>query len=202
MFRAAHLLSSGALNCICSLWFICPCGEEPLSRLSGKWIHFPLSLGNSRSPYGHKTRGCKYSLELLMMSGVLLETCWVFNKLWNNKFYYKAAFCWYFYWVIYDARIHEYQICKRQTDCESCACLLLQWRQEEIISQKRKETLRKNYDTMDGSLNAIVLYVVNLQFLWNISITNDSDWKMFVRCLTEQRSSHMLTATPSCSTIW
>jgi len=44
-----------------------------------------------------------------MMSGVPLETCWAFNKLWNNKFYYKAAFCWYFYWVIYDARIHEYQ---------------------------------------------------------------------------------------------
>jgi hypothetical protein len=24
-----------------------------------------------------------------MMSGVPLETCWAFNKLWNNKFYYK-----------------------------------------------------------------------------------------------------------------
>jgi len=33
------------------------------------------------------------------MSGVPLETCWAFNKLWNNKFYYKAASCWYFYWV-------------------------------------------------------------------------------------------------------
>ena len=32
------------------------------------------------------------------------------KKLWNNKFYYKAASCWYLYWVIYDARIHEYQI--------------------------------------------------------------------------------------------
>jgi len=46
-----------------------------------------------------------------MMSGVPLETCWAFNKLWNNNFYYKAASCWYFYWVIYDARIHEYQKC-------------------------------------------------------------------------------------------
>jgi len=44
-----------------------------------------------------------------MMSGVPLETCWAFSKLWNNKFYYKAASCWYFYWVIHDARIHEYQ---------------------------------------------------------------------------------------------
>ena len=106
MFRAAHRSSSGALNCICSSWFICPCGDRPLSRLGGKWIHFPLSLGNGRSPHGYTNI---YSLELLMMSGVPLETCWAFNKLWNNKFYYKAASCWYFYWVLYDARIHEYQ---------------------------------------------------------------------------------------------
>jgi len=35
-----------------------------------------------------------------MMSGVPLKTCWAFNKLWNNKFYYKAASCWCFYWVM------------------------------------------------------------------------------------------------------
>jgi len=33
-----------------------------------------------------------------MMSGVPLETCWAFKKLWNNRFYFKAASCWYFYW--------------------------------------------------------------------------------------------------------
>jgi hypothetical protein len=49
MFRAANHSSSGALNCICSLWFIYLFGYRPLSRLSGKCI---------------------------------------FNKLWNNKFYY------------------------------------------------------------------------------------------------------------------
>jgi hypothetical protein len=42
MFPAAHRSSSEALNCICSLWFICPCGNRPLP-----------SLGNGRSPYGH-----------------------------------------------------------------------------------------------------------------------------------------------------
>jgi len=49
-----------------------------------------------------------------MMSGVPFETFWAFNKLWNNKFYYKAAYCWYFYWIFHDARIHEYQIYKDQ----------------------------------------------------------------------------------------
>jgi len=35
-------------------------------------------------------------LELLMMSGMLLETCWAFNERWNNTFYYKVASCWLF----------------------------------------------------------------------------------------------------------
>jgi hypothetical protein len=34
--------------------------------------------------------------ELLMMSGVPVETCWAFNERWNNKFYYKIASCWLF----------------------------------------------------------------------------------------------------------
>jgi len=52
-FDAAHRSSSGALNCICSLWFMCPCGDRPLPRLNGKWIHLPLSFDNGRSPHGH-----------------------------------------------------------------------------------------------------------------------------------------------------
>jgi len=50
MFRAAHRSSSGALNGICSLWFIYP--DRPLPRLSGN-VDFPLSLDNGRSPHGY-----------------------------------------------------------------------------------------------------------------------------------------------------
>ena len=38
MFRAAYRSSSGAPNCICSLWFIYPCGDRPLSRLGGNSV--------------------------------------------------------------------------------------------------------------------------------------------------------------------
>jgi hypothetical protein len=31
-----------------------------------------------------------------MTSGMPLETCWAFNKRWNNKFYYRVASCWLF----------------------------------------------------------------------------------------------------------
>jgi len=46
MFRAAHRSSSGAINCVCSLWFIYPCGDRPLSKLSldnGRWPHVYLN---------------------------------------------------------------------------------------------------------------------------------------------------------------
>jgi hypothetical protein len=112
MFRAAHRTSSGAPNCICSLWFICPYGDRPFFS--------PLSLGNGRSPYGH------INLRLQIQFGAPDdERCAARNmlslqKLWNNKFNYKSASYCYFYWVIYDARIHEYQngFCNRDTGCD------------------------------------------------------------------------------------
>jgi hypothetical protein len=52
MFRAAHRSSSGALNCICSLWYTYTCGDRPLSRLSGGGGgNFSISLDNDRSPH-------------------------------------------------------------------------------------------------------------------------------------------------------
>ena len=92
MFLAAYSLSSGDPNCICSLWFIYPCGDRPLSRLGGS--HPAKTTAGHHM--GIKTRGRKYGLELLMMSCMLLETCWAFNKFWNNKFYYKVASWWLF----------------------------------------------------------------------------------------------------------
>jgi hypothetical protein len=49
--------------------------------------------------------------ELLMMSGVSLETRWAIKKHLNNKFYYTVASGWLFlYDLYYDARIHEHQL--------------------------------------------------------------------------------------------
>jgi hypothetical protein len=45
-----------------------------------------------------------------MMSGVPLETSGAFNKLWNNKFYYKLHLVGISIESNYVARIHEYQI--------------------------------------------------------------------------------------------
>ena len=59
-----------------------------------------LSFHSDLTTAGHhmrmETRGCKYSLELLMISGMPLETCWAFNERCNNKLYYKVASWWLF----------------------------------------------------------------------------------------------------------
>jgi hypothetical protein len=41
MFWAAYRLSPEAPNCICSVWFIYPCGDRPWSRLGGNSFHQP-----------------------------------------------------------------------------------------------------------------------------------------------------------------
>jgi hypothetical protein len=57
---------------------------------------FPLRLDYSWSPHAYVNQKLQIQLELLMMSGVPLETCWDFNERWNNKFCYKVASCWLF----------------------------------------------------------------------------------------------------------
>ena len=63
------------------------------------WVgtgHFPHRLDHSRSPHAYVNQRLQTQLELLMMSGMPLETCWAFNERWINKFYYKVASCWLF----------------------------------------------------------------------------------------------------------
>jgi len=91
MFRAAHRSSSGALNCICSLWFIYMCGDRPLSRLSG--LSGPLSLDKGRSPHGYTNQRLQ-----IQFRAPDDERCAARNMFWNNKFYYKLHLVGYFYW--------------------------------------------------------------------------------------------------------
>jgi hypothetical protein len=85
----------------------------------GRGGGFPTQPGQRPvTTWVYKPEASDTCLELLMMSGGPLETCWDFNKLWNNKFYYKAASCWYFYWIVYDARIHEYQKAIGESVCK------------------------------------------------------------------------------------
>jgi hypothetical protein len=56
----------------------------------------PIRLDYGRSPHAYVNQRLQIQLELLMMSGVPIETCWAFNERSNNKFYYKVASCWLF----------------------------------------------------------------------------------------------------------
>ena len=58
-----------------------------------------------------------------MMSGVALETCWAFNKLWNNEFYYNVVSCWLF--------LLTYTVL---SFCRSLWCSSFHWLEENINS--------------------------------------------------------------------
>ena len=96
MFWAAYRSSSGALTVFVAsgLHTLMVTGRSQVWVGTGS--EFPLRLDYGRSPYAYVNQRLQIQLELLMMSGMPLEKCWVFNELWNNKFYYKVASCWLF----------------------------------------------------------------------------------------------------------
>ena len=68
---------------------------------------FPRRLQYGRSPHAYVNQRLQIQLELRMMSGVPLETCWAFNERWNNKFCYKVASCWLFLLTVAVGTLHE-----------------------------------------------------------------------------------------------
>jgi hypothetical protein len=104
MFRAAHCSSSGAPNCICSLLFIYTCGDRPLSRLNGNSIptQFSLSLDNGRSPHVCTNKRLQIQFRAPDDERYVAETCWAFNKFWNNKSITRWHLVVYFYWLIFN----------------------------------------------------------------------------------------------------
>jgi len=67
-----------------------------LAVVKPEWEQFPLRLDYGRSPHAYVNQRLQIQLEVLMMGGMPLETCWAFNERWKNKFYYKVASCWLF----------------------------------------------------------------------------------------------------------
>ena len=95
MFRAAYRSSSGALTVFAASGL----HTHVVMGCSQVWMgtgQFPLRLDYGRSPHAYVNQRLQIHLELLMMSGMPLETCRAFNERWNNKFYYKVASCWLF----------------------------------------------------------------------------------------------------------
>jgi hypothetical protein len=80
---------------------------QPCNRICYYTVNQRLNMFRTaqRSPSGALTvfsasglhTYVQIQLELLIMSGLPLETCWVFDERWSNKFYYKVG---YFSWVI------------------------------------------------------------------------------------------------------
>jgi len=78
-------------NCNCSLWF---------------YIRLCLPTADMAewelTSHSAMTEAAITVFELLMMSGLSLETCWAIKKHWNNKFHYTVTSCWLFLYDLYD----------------------------------------------------------------------------------------------------
>ena len=109
MFRAAYRSSSGALTVFAASGIY----TYVVTGRSQVWVgtEFPLRLDYGRSPRAYVNQRLKIQLELLMMSGMLLETCSAVNEQWNNKFCYKVASCWLF--LLSHTTMHGSKIIKR-----------------------------------------------------------------------------------------
>ena len=94
-FRAAYCSSSGALTVFAASGL----HTHVVTGRSQVWV-FPLRLDYGRSPRAYVNQRLQIQLELLMMSGMPLETWWAFNERWNNKFYYKVTSCWLFLLIL------------------------------------------------------------------------------------------------------
>jgi hypothetical protein len=118
-----YVKPEAAIRVFLSSYWWAVCRAKHVEQLSNNGI---INNGNSASTQPWqlpattnvcKTRGCNYSFELLMMSGVSLETCWAIKKHWNNKFYYTVASCWLFLYeaysdcsILHNAHIREIQL--------------------------------------------------------------------------------------------
>jgi len=94
MFLPAYRSSSGALTVFAASGL----HTHVVTGCSQVWVQnqFTLRLDYGRSPHAYVNQRLQIQLELLMMSGMPLDTCWAFNERWNNKFCYKVASCWLF----------------------------------------------------------------------------------------------------------
>ena len=107
-------------------------------------------------------------LELLMMSGMPLETCWAFNERWNIKFYYKVASCWLF--LLSHSTMHVSMNIKFETWCWR-RMLQIKWTDritnEEVFQKVKKRLLLKNLNNRRHSWighiirhNKFVVYIL------------------------------------------
>ena len=103
MFRTVRRSSSGALTIFAASGL----HTHVVTGRTQVWVgtgQFPLGPDYDRSPHAYVNQRLQIQLELLMTSGMPLETCWARNERWNNKFYYKVASWWLFLlsWAVFN----------------------------------------------------------------------------------------------------
>jgi len=96
-----------------------------------------------------------------MMSSVPLETCWAFNKRWNNKLYYKVATCWLFLLTV-----HKRQVINLRNSCIYLVDLFELLRVFKVCGSVHLQSLEWN-NQLDATINRKI-YCLVVQILLNM----------------------------------
>jgi hypothetical protein len=124
MFQVvAQPIIRSANNCIYSVWYLSQRYWYLLLQRQVEVTYMFVVAGSCRQSQTYiKPEAVITVFELVMMSGVSLETCWAIKKHWNNKFYYTVVSCCFFLRdLYYDARIHEHRVCKLGLHVGTCS---------------------------------------------------------------------------------
>ena len=135
MFRAAYRSSSGALTVFAASGLHTPL----VTGRSQVWVGTAVPTQTWLRPVTtYVNQRLQIQLELLMMSGMQIETCWAFNERWNNKFYYNVASCWLF--LLSHTAMHGSMNIKR------------------FLTRFKCLSLRKNFILEWGGWNSCIVY--------------------------------------------
>jgi len=93
--KAQHVSSGTSLIIRSSKLYL-----QPLVYMPIWWpaVFPPLSLGNGRSPHVYVNQRLQIQFRAPDDERCAARNMLSFQKLWNNKFYYRAACWWYLYW--------------------------------------------------------------------------------------------------------
>jgi len=121
------------------------------------WVgtQFPLRRDYGRSPHAYVNHRLQIQLELLLMSGMPLETYWAFNERWNNKFRYQVASCWLF--LLSHTAMHESMNIKFELTITfpyfpftQASSLTILWQGQQLY-----------FSSLHGFLDAFLIYCVS-----------------------------------------
>jgi len=112
------------------------------------------------------------------------------NKLWNNKFYYKAASCWYFYWVPPSCLSVSLSVC--QSACNNSASTRRILMKSDIVVFFENLSRKFKFHQNLTRITAVLYMKTNVHFFLSYLDRFFLEWEMFQTKFVKKTKTHIL----------